>query len=398
MKPYFADLHVHIGRSGAGEWIKIPSSNKLTIRNIITDSIKRKGMDIIGLVDVMSPLVLEELEEMEAAGELVLAGGGGYCYNQKIMIFLGAEIETTEDNKTKAHTLLYLPDINTMRLFSVEMSKYIRNIHLSSQNAHMPLGRLINIASSFGAVIIPAHVFTPFKSVYGACSERLAYMLSDKELEKFWAIELGLSSDSEMADRIAELSDFTFVTNSDAHSLSKIAREYNVLLLENPGFTECFAAMTGKGEGKMAANYGLDPRLGKYYRSFCAKCGSPCENITTRYNPVCQRCRCGSNKIIQGVFDRIEAIADYSEARHPNHRAPYFCQIPLEFVPGIGKNTLNKLLDFFGTEMNIIHNITVEKIAEIVGCPLAEQIDKARKGMTGIAVGGGGLYGKLMKS
>ncbi|MDD4602072.1 hypothetical protein SDC9_30332 [bioreactor metagenome] len=394
MKQYFADLHIHVGVSSHGSWVKIPTSHKLTVENIFNDAVQCKGMDIIGIVDALSPLVLSDLEHMVNSGQMTLVSGGGYQYQNKLTVLLGAEIETAEEGRGLAHTLVYLPDIKTMREFSRFMSSHIKNINLSSQNARMPLKRLIQIAADFHGIIIPAHIFTPHKSLFGTCCSRLTDIMSSKEINCIDAVELGLSADSLLADRISELSVFSFVTNSDAHSLAKIAREYTVLQLTSPSFTEYRQALHNINGRKIEANYGLDPRLGKYHRTFCSACG----NIVTQIGYIKSCPICGSNKIINGVFERIESIADFPTPHHPANRSPYFYQIPLEFIPGLGRKAMEKLLARFGTEMNIIHKTEETDLSVVVGERLAHDIVKARKGKTEIDVGGGGLYGKLIKS
>lgn len=389
MQRYYADLHIHVGMTNDGRWVKIPTSPTLTIDNIISEAINRKGIDIIGIVDALSPFVLSDIKLMIESGLMKLYSGGGYRYLDKITVILGAEIETIEQNGKASHTLIYLPDLETMRKFSECMSKHIKNINLSSQNAHMPLGKLIQIASNFGATIVPAHIFTPHKSLFGVCCSNLEQILSDKEIAMITAIELGLSADSNMADRIKQLNYFTFLSNSDAHSLGKIAREYNVLSLSSADYEECVKALKSQGGRNVAANYGLDPRLGKYHNTLCLLCGRTNEI----YNNVCNIC--GSTKIINGVADRIKEIASYSTPRHPSKRPPYYYQIPLEFIPGLGKKTMQKLLNKFGTEMNILHNVSKSELTEAVGNNLAERIYSARAGESVIFTGGGGKYGKI---
>lgn len=392
MKEYFADLHIHVGLSSHGTWIKIPTSRNLTVRNILFEAEQHKGIELVGLVDAMSPLVLKDIDCLINSGELSLLGGGGYRFHDKMTVILGAEIETTEDTGGSSHTLVYLPDCTTMRRFSHYMAKHIKNINLSSQNAKMPLKRLIRIAANFAGIIIPAHIFTPYKSLYGVCCTRLNEILSDEEIELIDAVELGLSADSQLADRIGELSNFAFVTNSDAHSLAKIAREYTVLQLESPSFAEYRKALHNTAKRGVVANYGLDPRLGKYHRTFC----SSCLNIVNYNNNKCPIC--DNKKIVNGVFDRINAIADFAMPHHPKNRPPYYYQIPLEFIPGIGPKTIERLLSVFGTEMNVVHKAEWSKLVEIIGEPLAKIIIKGRQGKTTISVGGGGLYGKVIKA
>jgi uncharacterized protein (TIGR00375 family) len=275
------------------------------------------------------------------------------------------------------------------------MSRHIRNIHMSSQNAHLPLAGLIRLASPFGALIVVAHVFTPHKGLYGSCTPRMAAILGEREMAAIAAVELGLSADSSLADRIGELAGYTFLTNSDAHSLDKIAREYNQLALETASFQECAWAFARQRCRAVTANFGLDPRLGKYHRTFCGECDY--------FDPVGEtftdRCpRCGSPKIVRGVFDRIDAIADWPAPQHPSHRPPYRHQVPLSFIPGVGPKALEKLLAAFGTEMNVLHRASAAELSAVVGGKAAETILVARAGEAAITAGGGGTYGKLAKN
>ncbi|XER13065.1 hypothetical protein SATMO3_33150 [Sporomusa aerivorans] len=391
MNSYFADLHIHVGMSESGRWVKIPTSRHLTVRSILQEAAQRKGMDIVGIVDALSPLVLDDIRQLIAEGELEPASSGGYIYRNSLLLILGAEVETREESGGLAHTLAFLPDIKSMTAFSAYMSRFIRNISLSSQNAHMPLKQLVGIAGSFDSLIVPAHVFTPHKSLYGVCCTRLTQILSEKELARLSAIELGLSADSDMADRIEELRSYTFITNSDAHSLDKIAREYNVFTMESLSFGEIAKTFSRTAGRKVQANYGLDPRLGKYHRTFCTICGFIDDNALM--SSVCPRC--GANSLVKGVFDRINEIGDFIEPNHPDHRPQYYYQIPLEFIPGLGKKLLAKLLAEFDTEMNILHYVTYNALVSVAGNKIADFIIRAREGTADITAGGGGVYGRV---
>lgn len=395
MERYFADFHIHVGISEGGRWVKIPTSNRLTLRNILHEAAHRKGLQLIGVVDALSPLVREDFALLAAEGLLTLDGQGGYRYGDQLTLLLGAEVETSEPDGGTAHTLIFLPDVATMAAFAATMERHIRNIHMSSQNAHMPLAALVRTAAPFGALIVPAHVFTPHKGLYGSCTARMARVLGEREMAAVSAVELGLSADSAMADRIDELAGFAFVTNSDAHSLDKIAREYNALELAAPTFAECALAFARKGGRCVSGNYGLDPRLGKYHRTFCGACDyfDPAGEIFTDVCP-----RCGAKKIIRGVFDRIDAIADRETPRHPAHRPPYRHQVPLSFVPGVGKKALDRLLAAFGSEMAVLHRASGDELARVVGDKTAAVIMAARAGEAAITAGGGGMYGKLAKN
>lgn len=390
---YFADLHIHTGMVENGKWVKIPTSRHLTVHNICEHALYQKGMDIIGLVDTLSPLVQTDISNLIGEGLLVPLCGGGYRYKDRLTVLLGAEIETVEQQGGMAHTLIFLPDLKLMEKFSQYMGKFIKNINMSTQNAHMALSALVDVGISYEALIIPAHIFTPYKSIYGAAANRLSDLLTDKQLGRLSAVELGLSSDTEMADRIAELGAYSFLTNSDAHSLEKIAREYTLFRIDSPDFYAISQALLRKNGNKVTANFGLDPRLGKYHRTLCEACGhvEQLSDITG-----CDRCpQCGSAKIVRGVLDRINQIADHSIPIYPNWRPPYIYQIPLEFIPGIGKKTLQHLLAAFGTEMHILHSASEDELEAVVGAKLTRLILAARSGNAIIKVGGGGLYGKM---
>src|SRR5699024_10601815 len=110
------------------------------------------------------------------------------------------------------------------------------NITLSSQRYYGSANELQYKVKELSGLFIIAHVFTPFKSLYGKGVRTSLKEVFDPDLID--AIELGLSSDTSMADQIAELHDYTFVSNSDAHSLAKIAREYQEIIMEEPTFKE----------------------------------------------------------------------------------------------------------------------------------------------------------------
>ena len=141
-----------------------------------------------------------------------------------------------------------------------------------------------------------------------------------------------------MADEISELENKTFLTNSDAHSLPKIAREYNKILVENISFKELLKAIKKEDGRKILCNYGLDPKLGKYHRTYCEVCG---KNIPGDA-PVTKCDTCDSRNITMGVFDRIEIIKDKPKTMSPKDRPPYVYQVPLTFIPGLGKKTIDK--------------------------------------------------------
>ena len=221
-------------------------------------------------------------------------------------------------------------------------------------------------------------------------------------------MNFGLSADTEYADRIRELANKKFLTNSDAHSLPKIAREYNTFEMENISF-ESFKKVLGyedeiqnnnkeaksnsKNRNKtlnyIVCNNGMYSRLGKYNKTYC----DICECVSEIEDGKCKKC--GSKKIVKGVEDRVLEIAD-GKSISPKNRPEYIYKIPLEYIPKLGKKTKEKMLELYGTEMNILNKVSIENIDENFGKQIAKNIEIARNGNITIQNGGGGIYGKLI--
>lgn len=389
MKEYYADLHIHIGRTRSGKPVKITGAKTLTFSNIIEVASERKGLDLIGIIDCHSPEVIEEIEEGMRSGEITEMEGGGLHY-RNMSIIPGSEIEIYDQNcHGPIHVLAYFPNMEAMKGFSAWMSNHVKNITLSSQRIYCEGKTLQEKVKSLGGLFIPAHVFTPFKSLYGkGVRKSLDEVFNPKLID---AVELGLSSDTYLVEDIEELKAYTFLTNSDAHSLGKIAREYQKLLLREPSFTELEKAIKEKEGRKVTANYGLNPLLGKYYQTVCGAClhtmsgiGEPCSE-------------CGGRTIIKGVSTRIAELSDSGTDGKKRTRPPYIHQVPLDFIPGLGPKSMERLLRAFDTEMNILHEVTFEQLSEVVPLKMAHFIDSARRGILDFDAGGGGKYGKVKK-
>ena len=394
MYEIFADLHVHIGRSESGKPIKITAARSLNFANIAKECAERKGINVVGIIDCASPYVIEDIEKFLKTGEAYELKDGGIIYKDKVCILLGSEVETSEKGRNgkcgSAHNVCFFPHLEDIKGFSNEMSKHIKNITLSTQRSDLSGYDLIDIVEKYNGILIPAHIFTPHKSYYGNCTDRLENIFKEK-YDKIFAVELGLSSDTFLADTISELEDKTFVTNSDAHSLPKIAREYNKMQVEDISFKEIVKALKNEDGRKILANYGLDPKLGKYHRTYC----DDCEKTIETKEPVEICPICGGKNITFGVFDRIELIKDKKETKSPENRPPYIYQIPLGFIPGVGGKTVEKLLNNFETEMNILHKLTQDDIEAVVGEKVAKNIVRAREGKMEVHSGGGGNYGTV---
>ncbi|MCJ8006738.1 endonuclease Q family protein [Lederbergia wuyishanensis] len=385
MNEFFIDLHIHIGRTLTGKPVKITASRNLTLTNILKAAKFPKGLDIVGIIDCHSPEVILEIEHLLDIGKLVEMKDGGFQYENGVVLIPGAELEINDHHcKGPIHVLAYFPTILSLKEFSNWLSERVTNIQLSTQRIYEDAIVIQEKVKELNGLFIPAHVFTPFKSLYGKGVELTLTEVFNPTLID--AVELGLSSDTNMADQLSELHPYSFLTNSDAHSLGKMAREYQMLKLEEPTFRAIERSLKNIDENRIVSNYGLNPLLGKYYRTTCANCFIPWKK------ELCPNC--GSKKFTMGVFERISQLAD---AKDKPKRPPYIHQVPLDFIPGLGPKAMENLLNHFGTEMNILHRINESDLKKVVKKELAELIVKAREGTLQFNAGGGGKYGSIQK-
>ena len=380
----FADFHVHTGAAN-GRPVKMAASHQLTVAASLDWAIRVKGLHVVGLVDAVCDPVLEEIRGLCRAGHLAPIPGGGLMYQASLLVVLGAEVEIRVSDQGAAHFGCWLPTVEAAADFQMWLKTVQSNTGLSSQVARTEPTRLADEVHARNGVLVVHHAFTPFKGLLGSAATRVAEVMP---LDVIDAVELGLSADADMADRLEEMREFTFLSNSDAHSLPSIAREFNVLALERLSFVEIQAALRRLDGRAVLANLGLYPPLGKYYRTRCRSCGAVVES---------RPCVCGTaTGVVQGVWDRIEAIADHDSPVHPPWRAPYRYIVPISLIPGVGPRTYAKLLDAFGGEAQLLFDPPSEQaLAEVVGAKLAARIAAAMNGRLAVSPGGAGRYGRI---
>ncbi len=391
LSPYFADLHVHIGRSQDGQPVKISGSRNLTFRQIAKEASERKGIELVGIIDCHSPAVQKDILDCLQSGEMQEAPGGGIRYRNTTLL-LGAEMEVKEEGGGPFHLLGFLPTLQSMQEWTTWMAARVANIRLSTQRIRVSARELQTELVARGGLLIPAHIFTPHRGLLGCSADRLADRLDPNGIA---AVELGLSADSDMAGRLSELDRHAFLTNSDAHSPGMIGRECNELSLLAPSFAEFAKALKGEEGRRILANYGLHPELGKYHETSCAACRRAIPE-TEEEIAVCPHC--GSSRLTRGVSGRVRRLADRERPLHPKGRPPYRPQVPLSFFPGVGPTTRERLLTEVGTEMDVLHRIPAEAIAAAAGEKIARMIVQAREGKLAFTSGSGGSYGRIRQS
>lgn len=379
----YADLHIHIGQSLDGKAVKITASRILTLPNIIKEARDVKGLSLVGIIDAQSPGVRQDFLSLTEKGELVPLSGGGYAA-ESLVVIPGTEVEL-KVGEGNAHFLAYFPTIAHLEAYTRFLKPYVKNLQLSSQKAFLPVEAWLEAVEKNEGIWNPAHAFTPHKGIYGSCCRRLAEVLPVRSQ----ALEIGLSADRSMARSISELDEVILFSNSDAHSLPKIGREYNLLELGDnsfKGLKELFARQSGR----LIANYGFPPRVGKYHRTFCLIC----EQVVEASPPQLICPKCGSEHVVMGVLDRLLSIADRPVAKSD---PGYIHQVQLRQLPGVGPKMYAKLLAVFGTEMAVIHEAPLEQLLAVAGDRIAQWINLARCNELTFEAGGGGIFGRIRK-
>ena len=121
------------------------------------------------------------------------------------------------------------------------------NLEYNATISRLSGQELFDIVDALDGILIPAHVFTPYKGFYGNCTHRLDGIFNPSSLERIPSIELGLSADTDMAGQVSELDSKTFITLMLI--LARMGREYNICLRRSD-FQEVVKALrvrTGEG-------------------------------------------------------------------------------------------------------------------------------------------------------
>src|SRR5699024_7138260 len=192
MQSYYADMHIHIGRDIYDKPVKITASKNLTLTNVLKEASRDKGIHMVGIIDCHAPAVQEEIKQLIHKGAAHELAEGGIRF-ENVTLLLGSEIEIYDENcKGPIHVLCYFPYLETIERFSEWLTEHMKNITLSSQRYYGGAKELQYKVKELGGIFIPAHVFTPFKSMYGKGVNTSLTEVFDSDLID--GIELGLSS------------------------------------------------------------------------------------------------------------------------------------------------------------------------------------------------------------
>ena len=401
-----ADLHIHSRFSMATSKEGTPENLDFWAR--------KKGISLIGTGDFTHPVWREELKE-----RLVSEGNGLYRLRDAYVkeesrkfpgegtrFVVSGEISSIykKNGKTrKVHNVILLPSLEAADAMAQRLEK-IGNIHSDGRpilglDSHDLLEMMLDVCPE--GILIPAHIWTPHFSVLGAKSGFDSVEECFEELAPYiHALETGLSSDPAMNWRISKLDRYQLVSNSDAHSPSKLGREANLLDIDCSYEGLYRAIRTGEGlEGTVE----FFPEEGKYHFDGHRKCGvslSPVE--AERLGGICPVC---GKKLTMGVDHRVEQLADRAEGFVKKDGKKYESLVPLPEVISacMGYSTASKkvqgcfeqMIQTLGTEFDILRNVPSEDIKSCAGERIAEGIENVRNGKVKRIPGYDGEYGKI---
>ena len=401
-----ADLHIHSRFSMATSKEGTPENLDFWAR--------KKGISLIGTGDFTHPVWREELKK-----RLIAEGNSLYRLRDEYVkeesrkfpgegthFVVSGEISSIykKNGKTrKVHNVILLPSLEAADAMAQHLEK-IGNIHSDGRpilglDSHDLLEMMLDVCPE--GILIPAHIWTPHFSVLGAKSGFDSVEECFEELTPYvHALETGLSSDPAMNWRISKLDRYQLISNSDAHSPSKLGREANLLDIDCSYEGLYRAIQTGEGlEGTVE----FFPEEGKYHFDGHRKCGvslSPVE--AERLGGICPVC---GKKLTMGVDHRVEQLADRAEGFVKKDGKKYESLVPLPEVISacMGYSTASKkvqgcfeqMIQTLGTEFDILRNVPSEDIKSCAGERIAEGIENVRTGNVKRIPGYDGEYGKI---
>ncbi len=408
---FVADIHVHSRFSRA------------TSRDLNPQALYQwanlKGITVVGTGDFTHPVWLQELKDT-----LVPAEDGLYrlrdeeratvderipasCHGD-VRFMLTAEISTIykkRDRTRKVHHVVAMPDFDAVD----RLNKRLTEIGNLASDGRPILGLdsrdLLEIClqASDSALFIPAHIWTPHFAVLGASSgfDSLEACYEDL-LPHIFAVETGLSSDPLMNSKLSALDRFAVISNSDAHSPSKLGREatcYDTDL----SYHGIYDALKQNDRERFTGTIEFYPEEGKYHydgHRNCDICWEPRQTLAA--DGMCPVC---GKQLTVGVLHRVDQLADRSEEAATAASRPFDYLIPLEEVisAAVGVGAKSKkvqaiymdLLTQLGSELDLLRQVDVARIEEAGQSLVAEAVRRMRTGQVRIDPGHDGEYGVI---
>lgn len=393
-----ADFHLHSKYSRA-------TSRDMDIPHIVQWA-KYKGIDLIGTGDFTHPFWQAEIKsKLKEDGSGILKTKD----SSKTNFILTTELSSiyTQDAKVrKVHTLIFVPDLETVKAITDKLTG-IGNLYSDGRPIlGLSAKELLKIVLDINpeALVIPAHAWTPWFSIFGSNSGFDSIKECFGELApNIYCFETGLSSDPEMNWRLSALDKIALISNSDAHNPTNLGREANVF--DIPGeltFAKITEAIKSKNPQEFLYTIEFFPEEGKYHFDGHRACGIVLDPIKTCFPdnlcPVCKR------KLTIGVMRRVEELADRRSDFRPENFPGAKHLIPLvEIIAedlGVQGKTKKveeeyfSLIRRFGSEFKILLDASIEEIAQY-NAKIAQGIANMRAGKVLKEAGYDGVYGKI---
>ena len=399
-----ADLHIHSKFSRA-------TSVNMNIREISTYA-ELKGLGLVGTGDFTHPEWNRELR-----GELAEIQDTGMFrpknFESKVRFVLSGEVCTTFLSRNKSrriHHVIMAPSFQVADQISDRLRHFGDLTADGRPVLSMSASELVDEASSISneVFIFPAHVWTPWFSLFGAIGgfDSLEECYEDQS-DKIRAVETGLSSDPPMNWRFSTLDNFAIISNSDSHSAWpwRIGREATIVNVRQATYSGLISAISSREYSAIQLTIETDPAYGKYHWTGHRRCGvSMPAQEAKKLNGMCPRC---GLKMTKGVDLRVEELADRPAGYVPNRGCTTFVHLlPLHEIIAASTGTgepsassvwekYNDLVTKFGTEFNVMLQAKEEEIAQAGGPEIADAVMKLRNHMLSVTPGYDGVYGRI---
>lgn len=414
---FIADLHIHSKYSRA------------TSKDMCPEELDRfaddKGILVMGTGDFTHPKWLEEIKEKlePAAAEPGLFKlkkqfkkptlKGTFGDTRFLLTVEISGIYSKAGRVRRIHNLIFAPDIETAENINARLS-LVGNLKSDGRPIlGLDSEKLAEIVFNANpkAIIVPAHAWTPWFSIFGSMSGFDSIEECFGQYAKnIFAIETGLSSDPAMNWRLSQLDEISLISNSDSHSLRKIGREANIFDAEL-SYDGIIEAIKSRDPKKFVATIEFFPEEGKYHYDGHRNCGvvlSPEES--KKHHNICPKC---GKPLTIGVMNRVDKLADRRDLKTEdrnnyhrfNNRVPYYNLIPLEEIiaeaydvgPASKKvrTEYENLVKNFGSELKILLETDEKELKSVAEPLVAEGVKRAREGKIDIRPGFDGEYGKI---
>ncbi len=395
---FVGDFHIHSRFARA-------TSKEMNVVNLDKWA-QIKGIKVMGTGDFTHPLWFQELkEQLESAEQGLYKIKGEESPTRFILTSEISCIYSKGGAVRKIHLILFAPSFEAVEKINTQLG-WVGNLKSDGRPIiGIDAKEVVKIAlsASEDCMVVPAHAWTPWFSVFGSKSGFNSLEECFDEYTKYiYAIETGLSSDPAMNWRLSGLDKIALISNSDSHSLPKIGREANVFDTE-VSYAGIADAIKTKDPLKFLYTVEFFPEEGKYHfdgHRLCNISLPPEESKKT--NNICPVCK---RPLTIGVLNRVEQLADRSEGFVPTNAIPFKSLIPLEEiiadVLGVGVGTkqsiqeYEKLIKTFQNEFAVLLNASSQELKDATLPEIAQGILRVREGKVSIEPGYDGEYGKI---